>query len=179
MTDPSKSKFLSLALRHKPESASVTLDAGGWTPIDDLLSGAAAAGVRISRDELEAIVAGSDKRRFAIRDEMIRANQGHSVPVDLDLARADPPNVLYHGTVANSLDAILREGLTRMARHHVHLSTDVDTARRVGSRRGDPVILQVSAAEMAAGGTAFFLSENGVWLVDAVPPAFLLRIESF
>ena len=177
MPDSSTSKFLSLVLRHKPEAANVVLDAGGWTSISDLLDGAAAAGVKISREKLEAIVARSDKRRFAIRDEMIRANQGHSVPVDLDLARADPPTVLYHGTVASSLDAILREGLIRMARHHVHLSADVDTARRVGSRRGQPVILQVNASEMATGGTAFFLSENGVWLVDAVPPAFLLRLE--
>lgn len=175
MSDVETSKFLSFVLRHRPEAANITLDAGGWVAVDALLAGCAAAELPLSRERLEAVVAASDKRRFTIRDGMIRANQGHSVPVDLDLARVEPPEALWHGTVARFLDAILHEGLRPMRRHHVHLSANRETARQVGSRRGEPIVLRVDAAGMQADGHAFFVSENDVWLVDAVPPRHLVR----
>lgn len=173
MSNTKTSKFLSLVLRHQPSAANVTLDAGGWVDVEALLAGASAAGVEISRAELESVVAGSDKRRFVIRDGKIRANQGHSVPVDLGLERLDPPATLYHGTARRNLAAILAEGLSKRERHHVHLSADRETARRVGARHGEPVVLSVDAASMSADGVPFFRSENGVWLVERVPPTYL------
>ena len=169
------SKFLSLVLRHDPAAASLTLDAGGWAEVDALLRGAAAAGVDVTRDELERVVRDSDKQRFSLSDDgrRIRANQGHSVPVNLGLVPSVPPDVLYHGTVARSLDAIRREGLRPMERQHVHLSPNVDNAAKVGQRRGQPVVLTIDAARLHADGGVFYLSVNGVWLTDAVPPAYI------
>lgn len=169
------SKFLSLHSRHEPEKLGLTLEPGGWVPIHALLAGAARAGVRISREELDEVVRTSDKQRFAIDDTgtKIRANQGHSAEVDLQLEPADPPAELYHGTADRNLDAILRDGLRKMARHHVHLSQDRETATSVGTRHGRPVVLVVDAAGMRADGHGFFRSANGVWLVEAVPPRYL------
>lgn len=169
------SKRLSLHLRHAPEQIGLTLGPGGWVPVDELLDALGRHGLDLSREELAEVVASSDKKRFALDETgtRIRANQGHSVPVDLGLAEAVPPDVLFHGTVAAALPAIRREGLRPMDRHHVHLSATVDTARRVGARRGAPEVLRVDAAGMTAAGHRFFRSDNGVWLVDAVPPAYL------
>jgi putative RNA 2'-phosphotransferase len=167
------SKFLSLVLRHEPEAAGVQLDENGWVAIDVLLAGCAAHGVALTREELLELVRSSDKQRFAIVGDRIRANQGHSVPVDLALAAVPPPATLFHGTVARSLASIRREGLRPRARTHVHLSPDRETARRVGARRGSPVILEVDAAGMDAAGFTFHRSENGVWLTEWVPPRFL------
>ena len=165
------SKFLSLVLRHDPARIGITLDDAGWTEVEDLLAAAAAHGVAITRDELVAIVASSDKQRFALSPDgaRIRANQGHSVEVDLQLEPTTPPDTLFHGTVDAALAGIRAEGLIPGARHHVHLSADLDTARRVGGRRGRPVILTVDAAAMAVAGHVFYRSANGVWLVDHVP----------
>ena len=118
-------------------------------------------------------VADSDKQRFSISGGRIRANQGHSVPVELDLLARQPPQLLYHGTVASALESIGRTGLSRQQRHHVHLSPGADTARKVGERRGLPVILVVEAARMTQAGHVFYCSENGVWLTDSVPPEFI------
>ncbi|UOQ96583.1 RNA 2'-phosphotransferase [Hymenobacter sp. 5317J-9] len=169
------SKFLSLHLRHRPEAIGLKLQAGGWVSVDELLAACAAKGVPISRDELQEIVARNDKQRFAFDEAgtRIRAQQGHSVAVDLQLRPATPPAVLYHGTAPAALPAIRRDGLQKMSRHHVHLSPDVETARRVGARRGQPHILTVDAAAMHAAGAVFYESGNGVWLVDAVPPQYL------
>lgn len=169
------SKFLSLHLRHRPDRLGLQLEPGGWVAVDALLAACARKGVRISRAQLEEVVRTSDKQRFAFDAEgrKIRANQGHSVAVDLQLAPQAPPAVLYHGTGERAVAAILREGLRKMKRHHVHLSADVETARRVGARHGRPVVLRVDAAAMAAAGIAFFRSENGVWLVEHVPPGYL------
>ncbi len=167
------SKFLSLILRHDPARFGVVLDSAGWTDVSALLAACAAAGTPITRAELEAIVATSDKQRFALDGERIRANQGHSVPVELGLARVAPPAQLFHGTVDAALPGIRERGLEKRARHHVHLSDQQGTATSVGIRRGAPVLLVVRAAEMAAAGHAFYRSENGVWLVDAVPPEFI------
>jgi putative RNA 2'-phosphotransferase len=169
------SKFMSLVLRHQPETAKLTLEPGGWVLIDDLLAGAADAGCRFTREELEEVVERCDKQRFRIdeTDTKIRANQGHSTEVDLQLEPAEPPAELFHGTPERNLDAVLRDGLFKMARHHVHLSPDTQTATKVGSRRGKPVILVIDAAKMRADGHVFYCSANGVWLVEHVPPQYL------
>lgn len=169
------SKFMSLVLRHQPETANLTLEPGGWVGIDDLLSGAGGAGLRFTREELEAVVWACEKQRFAIDETgtKVRANQGHSAEVELQFEPAEPPAELFHGTADRFLSAILRDGLLKMARHHVHLSPDADTARKVGSRRGRPVILVADAAAMRAEGHAFYCSANGVWLVERVPPQYL------
>ena len=170
-----KSRFLSLVLRHKPQTIGVTLDGCGWVEIDSLLKAMAAHGKGMSRSELESVVANNDKKRFAISDDgkRIRAVQGHSVDVDLNLKRGHPPDTLYHGTVERFLKPILREGLKPMDRHHVHLSPDRRTAFKVGSRRGKAVILEVDARRMTDDRMEFFVSDNGVWLVDRVPPEYL------
>jgi putative RNA 2'-phosphotransferase len=169
------SKYLSQHLRHAPARLGLTPDEAGWVDVDTLLAAMAADGMRVTREELDGVVTDNDKRRFAFdaAGTRIRANQGHSVPVDLGYTEAVPPPVLYHGTVARFLDAIQREGLRPMARHDVHLSADAATAARVGARRGEPVILSVDAAAMAADGHAFRVSDNGVWLAARVPPVYL------
>jgi putative RNA 2'-phosphotransferase len=171
------SKFLSKHLRHTPEELGLTLQPGGWVSVDDLLSASGRAGFAISYDKLIECVETSDKRRFSFDDtgDLIRANQGHSVEVDLQLDEREPPDVLYHGTVDRFLVSIMAEGLKKGKRHHVHLSKDMETARKVGARRGKPVILQVDAGKMYGQGFKFFLSVNGVWLTDTVPAVFLAR----
>ncbi|MFD0885974.1 RNA 2'-phosphotransferase [Streptosporangium algeriense] len=167
------SKYLARHLRHRPERIGIALDSGGWVEVDTLLAAAAAHGFPFSRTELERVVADNDKRRYVIEGGRIRASQGHSVAVDLGLPVAEPPAVLYHGTVARNVAAIRAEGLRPMNRHHVHLSPDRETATRVGARRGVPVVLVVDAAAMRATGHEFRISANGVWLTDHVPPSFL------
>ncbi|KPI13158.1 RNA 2'-phosphotransferase [Actinobacteria bacterium OK074] len=167
------SKYLSKHLRHQPDRIGLVLDEGGWVEIEALLAAAAAHGFRISRAELDHVVAANDKQRFAIEGTRIRASQGHSVEVDLGLAAATPPPYLYHGTVARTLDAIRAEGLRPMNRHDVHLSPDRETATRVGARRGRAIVLTVDAGAMHRDGHVFKVSANGVWLTAAVPPRYL------
>ena len=175
MDDRSLSKLLALALRHHPERLGVELDHAGWVDVDELLAGLAGHGRPVTRAQLERVVARSDKQRFSLdpATDRIRANQGHSVPVDLGLAPREPPAVLFHGTAERSVEPIFSTGLNRRGRHAVHLSPDVATARRVGSRRGPSVVLAVDAARMHEDGHTFAMSANGVWLVDAVPPEYL------
>ncbi len=169
------SKYLSLILRHKPQTIGIQLDTGGWVDIDTLIQAANRHGQKLDRDVLEKVVQDNDKQRFAISDDglRIRANQGHSISVDLALTEARPPTSLYHGTVERFLDSIYANGLVPGKRQHVHLSRDVATARAVGARRGRPVILKVSSGKMAQAGHLFYLSENGVWLTEHVPAEFL------
>jgi putative RNA 2'-phosphotransferase len=169
------SKFLSLVLRHKPQTIGITLDPEGWVPVEDLLAAAARHGRSITREQLDEVVATNDKKRFAFSPDsgLIRANQGHSVEVDLGLVPLEPPELLYHGTVERFLDSIREKGLVRGNRHHVHLSADRETAARVGQRRGQPVVLVVEAGRMQRDGHQFFRSDNGVWLTEAVPAIFL------
>lgn len=170
------SKLLSLALRHDPTALGVTLDARGWTDVDGVLAGLTATGLATSRDELEEIVATSDKQRFALSADgaRIRANQGHSLPVDLGLEPSVPPEVLLHGTVQRFARAIARDGLVKGARTHVHLSEDEATARVVAARRAGPkALFAVRARAMHDAGHVFLRSDNGVWLTDHVPAAFL------
>lgn len=169
------SKFLSLVLRHEPDAAGVTLDAEGWVAVDDLLAGAARHGFLFTVAELEAVVKTSDKQRFALSADAkrIRANQGHSIVVDLGLTPETPPDVLYHGTVEHFVPSIMANGLEKRSRQHVHLSPDVATATSVGSRRGKPIILEIAAAEMHFAGYEFFRSANGVWLTEEVPAKYI------
>ena len=169
------SKLLSYWLRHAPEAADLTLDEAGWASVESVRAALAREGADPTL--LEQVVADSDKQRFELSPDgtRVRARQGHSISLDLDWPIAAPPETLYHGTVERFLEAIFAEGLKPMARHHVHLSPDVETAARVGERRGAPVLLRIAAGEMARRGTVFRLSSNGVWLVEAVPPAFLSR----
>ena len=172
------SKYLSKHLRHRPDLLGLELEPGGWVAVDALLEACARKGPRIYRAELEEVVARNDKRRFSFDESgsRIRANQGHSVEIDLELEAVEPPAVLYHGTAERTVGAILREGLRRMRRHHVHLSGDVETARRVGQRHGRPEVLAVDAAAMRRDGFSFYRSANGVWLVESVPPGYLRRL---
>lgn len=169
------SRFLSLILRHKPEVASVRLDAHGWADVDALLAGVNAAGLPLSRAGLEQIVAEDTKGRYAFSPDgnRIRAVQGHSVPVDLGLAPRPPPDVLFHGTSERNLPSIRVDGLLPGTRQHVHLSPDEATALRVGRRHGRPVVLAVRAGELWRAGQVFYLAENGVWLTAAVPATYL------
>lgn len=173
------SKFLSLVLRHQPELIGLRPDAAGWIGRDDLLVALAKHDHAISPADLDEIVATSPKRRFAFSDDgtRIRASQGHSFSVDLGLEPMTPPNVLFHGTVAAVIPAILAEGLQKQQRHHVHLSADVETAKQVGGRRGKPVILEVAALQLHGAGHAFYRSANGVWLTDSVPAEFLREMK--
>jgi putative RNA 2'-phosphotransferase len=169
------SKFLSLVLRHKPEKIGLKLDAQGWADIGELIDKAGTQGMALTRERVAEIVAGSDKQRFALdpSGRRIRANQGHSIDVDLGLAPAAPPATLFHGTAEKSLRLIHTDGLKPGRRRHVHLSPDEATALKVGRRHGAPVVLRIAAARMAAAGHAFFLSTNGVWLTDCVPREFI------
>ena len=169
------SKFLSYVLRHHPDAIGLELDEGGWVSVDELLAAWRRHKHPISREELEEVVATNDKKRFSLSPDRrrIRANQGHSVPVDLGLAPLEPPELLYHGTVQRVLDSIRRQGLLRGQRHHVHLSGDPETARRVGRRRGRPVVLVVEAGRMHREGAKFYRSANRVWLTESVPPEYL------
>lgn len=172
------SKFLSLVLRHQPETIGLVLDPQGWTPVADLISKAHASGMSFSHDDLLQVVAANDKQRFTLSDDglLIRAAQGHSVPVSLGLTPQVPPTTLFHGTATRFLASILAGGLQPQSRRQVHLSADVDTARAVGQRHGQPVILLVAAGAMHQQGFAFYQADNGVWLTDQVPPAFLSEL---
>lgn len=174
------SKYLSKHLRHTPERLGLTLAAGGWVSVDKLLSACAVHQFPLTRAELEEVVTASDKQRFSFDETKtrIRANQGHSVEVDLQLEPQTPPDVLYHGTGEKSVPAILQSGLLKMSRHHVHLSKDIETARKVGMRHGRPVIFAVDTVAMQQAGFIFYYSDNGVWLVDRVPSQYLTSIST-
>ena len=169
------SKFLSLVLRHRPDKIGLILDDAGWAGVDELLAALNRHNFPLTWEELQTTIATNDKQRFAFNEDAtrIRASQGHSVAVALDYQPAVPPAVLYHGTVARFLDSIRTQGLLPGNRHHVHLSADDTTARRVGARRGAPIVLQIDAARMHADGYVFYLSANGVWLAAHIPFAYL------
>lgn len=172
------SRFLSKYLRHKPGAIGLTLEPGGWVDVEKLLRACSNHGLSITYAELQELVVTNDKQRFTLdqTSNKIRANQGHSIDVDLQLQSKEPPATLYHGTALQSITEIESSGLNKMSRHHVHLSDDVETARRVGSRHGTPVIYELACDEMVQDGIKFFRSDNGVWLVDHVPSKYLKRI---
>jgi putative RNA 2'-phosphotransferase len=173
------SKFLSLVLRHKPETIGLTLDENGWADTKDLVQKMNANGFQLSADVLLHIVETNNKQRFSFNDARtsIRANQGHSIQVDVELKAQVPPEVLYHGTGEKNVSAILSSGLEKRSRQHVHLSNDIQTAINVGQRHGKPRVFIVSAQKMSLEGFTFYLSENNVWLTDNVPPEYLKLID--
>ncbi|MBI1492540.1 RNA 2'-phosphotransferase [Halocynthiibacter styelae] len=166
------SKFLSLVLRHNPEAANVIPDRGGWVTVDTLIAG---ADIPMTKELIAEVVATSDKQRFALSEDgqRIRANQGHSFPVDLGLMPMTPPETLFHGTATRFVDSIQAKGLIPGSRQHVHLSPDENTARTVGSRHGKPHVFHVSSGQMHRDGFTFICSDNGVWLTDHVPVGYL------
>lgn len=170
------SKFLSLILRHQPEKFGLEMERGGWVNVADLLAACAKSGNALTRAELESVVAENDKKRFSFDETgaRIRASQGHSVRVEIEFEGKTPPEILYHGTAQRNVEAILKDGLRKMRRHHVHLSADAETARKVGARYGKPVIFEIDTIGMQAENFKFYISANGVWLTDEVLPKFLI-----
>lgn len=169
------SKFLSLVLRHKPEAIGIALDENGWVDVQTLLTAMNQHGRPVGLNLLQRVVKENAKQRFAFSDDgsKIRANQGHSVAVNLQLTPKEPPDTLYHGTVEKFIDSIQEQGLLPGSRQHVHLSTDIPTATSVGMRRGKPILLVVRAKRMYESAFEFYLSKNGVWLTAQVPPEFI------
>jgi putative RNA 2'-phosphotransferase len=185
------SRLLSKILRHEPEMIGLRLDSQGWVPVDELIlaieRAARTAGASkrlrtmpaVTRDVILAVVATSDKQRFSLSadGERIRAAQGHSIAVNLGYTAIEPPAILYHGTAWSNWASITVEGLTPRTRHAVHLSTDIDTATRVGARQGSPLVLVVDASQMYVDGHTFSRSDNGVWLTAVVPPIYLSQLK--
>jgi len=173
----SHSKLMSLGLRHKPEELGITLDENGWAEVDALIRGMNMAGHKVSLDDIDMIVRLDEKQRYAFNKEhtKIRANQGHSVSVDVLLTEAEPPTVLYHGTAERFNESIQKSGLLPQSRLYVHLSEDADTAMKVGQRHGKPVTLRIDAAGMVRDGFKFYLSDNNVWLTKHVPTIYLMK----
>lgn len=169
------SKFLSLILRHKPETINIQLDKNGWANLDELITGLRTKGMIVKLRDIEEVVAENDKQRFKLdlENNRIRANQGHSIKVDVELQETEPPAVLFHGTAKRYLDNILAKGLKKMSRQHVHLSQDKLTATKVGQRHGKPVILRIDAQALRNTGQKFYLSENGVWLSDDITSEYI------
>lgn len=169
------SKILSLLLRHNPEKAGLTLDKNGWVNVDELLEKFSKRFYSLELEYLQEVVAEDNKQRYSFSADgtMLRANQGHSVKIDLELEVVEPPEILFHGTVEKFINAILTDGIQKGSRQYVHLSADTETATSVGNRRGKPIILKVQAQKMANQGYKFYLSENKVWLCDHIPANFL------
>lgn len=171
------SMFLSLILRHKPEAAGISLDQYGWADVEALIQGVNRTGKwQLDRELLEQIVKEDPKQRYAYNQDhtKLRANQGHSIPVEVELTQSEPPAVLYHGTATRFLESIFAQGLNGQGRQYVHLSADMATAAAVGRRHGVPVVLQIDAGRMAQDGYEFYLSANGVWLCRQVPAEYLM-----
>ena len=169
------SKLMSLVLRHKPEAIGLHLNENGWANVQELIQKINDNGNDINFDIINTVVDTNDKKRFSFNDDktMIRANQGHSLEVELNLKAVVPPDILYHGTAERFVTSILTEGLKKQQRQHVHLSEQIVTAKAVGSRHGKPVILTIDTKAMVDNGVIFYLSDNGVWLVDSVPVQYI------
>lgn len=174
------SKFLSLILRHKPDTIGIKLDDSGWTDVDSLISKMNDYGISIDLETLILLVETNNKKRFAFNQNQtkIRANQGHSVNIELGYKAKMPPETLYHGTGNKSVKSILKKGIEKRKRHHVHLSLDIETALNVGRRHGKPVVFEILSKQMFEDGFEFFLSKNGVWLTDNVPVKYLRKFEN-
>lgn len=172
-TNTEISKYLSYILRHNPSSIGLDLDKNGWAFIEDIID--KTIDFELDFETIEKIVISNDKNRFSISEckTRIRANQGHSISVDLELRESEPPEYLYHGTAERFLESILSKGLNSGKRNHVHLTTNIETALTVGSRYGKPIILRISANEMYIEGRKFYLSENGVWLTNDVEVKYI------
>lgn len=178
MSTEKLSKFISLILRHKPDEIGITLDDFGWAKVEDLINGINNSSRKIDMETLEEIVRTDNKQRYSFNEDKtkIRANQGHSVPVNIEFKELEPPNTLYHGTATKSIEGIKQQGIKSMSRLYVHLSKDFETAANVGSRHGKCVVLIINAKRMYEDGLKFYLSENGVWLTEYVDPKYILSI---
>ena len=165
------SKFLSLILRHKPQTIGLKLDAHGWADIDEIIE--KSKETKLTREIIDEVVAQNNKQRFIIEGNKIRANQGHSIDVNLEFKAVTPPEMLYHGTATRFLESIMQTGLNKQKRQHVHLSKEIETATAVGKRHGKVVILEVESKKKFEEGYEFYLSENGVWLTDVVPIQYI------
>jgi putative RNA 2'-phosphotransferase len=173
------SKFLSLVLRHQPELIGIELDQNGWVDVNDLLQKSNDYGQQFDRHILNHIVNTNSKKRFAFNEtfDKIRASQGHSLTIELGYTNQKPPTLLFHGTSEKSVQSILSNGLEKRSRHHVHLSTNMEIALKVGQRHGKPVLFKVFSEQMFNDNYSFFISDNDVWLTECVPPKYLKRIE--
>lgn len=171
-------RYLCFILRHHPEKIGITLDEHGWADVDELLSGVSKRHP-LNREQLEKIVRIDEKNRYSFSEDkrLIRCNQGHSIPVDVELEQVTPPEFLWHGTAERFLPAIMQEGLQHMSRLYVHLSATPEIAVTVGARHGNPVVLRVQTGKMAADGYVFYRSVNGVWLTESVPATYLERTD--
>lgn len=171
------SKFISLILRHKPDTIGITLDEHGWANVDELVAGIAKTQA-FNMEMLEQIVAEDEKQRYSFNEDktLIRANQGHSIPVDVELNEVRPPEILFHGTGEKYVVAIDEQGLVPKSRLYVHLSSNAETAWKVGQRHGKPVVYKVRSGDMFKDGFVFFCSVNGVWLTEKVPAQYLDKI---
>ena len=178
MSKDKLSIFLSLVLRHQPEAAGIKLDEHGWANVDELITGIQNTGRKINMEILEEIVRIDNKQRYSFSEDktLIRANQGHSILVDVELEEKQPPEILYHGTADRFLESILREGLKPMSRLYVHLSAEIETAENVGKRHGRPAVLKVNSGSMYKNGIKFYRAENGVWLVKSVDSKYLDKL---
>lgn len=168
---------MSLVLRHKPEEIGLEMSEEGWVKVSELISKMNAKGIQVTPETINTVVETNDKKRFAFNEDktLIRASQGHSIDVDLNLPEAVPPDILYHGTTTKYVESILQAGLQKQKRQHVHLSATEETAVNVGSRHGKPVILIINAKLMFEDGLKFYLSANKVWLTDAVPAQYIAQ----
>lgn len=173
------SKFISLILRHKPEAIGITLDEHGWANVDELLTGLNKAGHIVCMKDLEDIVSTDNKQRYSFNEDktLIRANQGHSINVDVELKEVEPPSILYHGTTKDVLESIYKQGIKPMSRLYVHLSQDIDTATKVAKRRRNPIILEVNTEQMRKDNIKFYLSSNGVWLTKYVDSKYIKEMK--
>lgn len=178
MSKSEMSKYLSYILRHNPSDAGINLDSQGWVEVDELIKKVSQKGYKLTSETLKELVENNNKKRFAFSEDglYIRANQGHSIDVDLGYKDAEPPAELYHGTADRFIDTILKEGLKPMSRHAVHLSKDENTAIAVGKRHGNPSVILVDAKQMFADGCKFQVSDNGVWLTEQVDPKYFKSI---
>lgn len=176
--DENMGRFISLILRHHPETVGIQLDAHGWANVDELLHGINVSGRKIDMKMLERIVQNNNKKRYSFNEDKtkIRANQGHSIKVDVEMQEIIPPNELYHGTADRFMDSIKEKGILKMSRQYVHLSLDVETAVMVGKRHGKPIILVVDTKNMLEDGYTFWLSDNGVWQSEDIPWKYVKEV---
>ena len=177
MSKDKLSIFISLILRHKPEEIGITLDEHGWANVEELITGINKAGRKIDMEILEEIVRTDNKKRYSFNEDktLIRANQGHSIPVDVELKEAIPPKILYHGTASRFIDSIKQQGIKPMSRLYVHLSDNVGTAIKVGSRHGKYSVLIIDTEKMYNDGIKFYLSENNVWLTKYIDWKYVIE----
>lgn len=180
MNDNKIGKFICLILRHKPEVIGIELDKNGWANIDELIEGVKKKYPDFNREKLEHIVETDNKQRYSVSGDKskIRARQGHSINVDVELKELEPPEFLYHGTADRFLDSIMKKGLVPGSRLYVHLSKDEETAVKVGKRHGKPVVLKIEAKRMSENGFIFYLSENEVWLTKSVPAEYFTLLNT-